>query len=137
MKVINRSMILVFGMIFSLSLVSACGSSKKKKITSYTEDGITVTAYGSKGYFKKGKNSFILKFEKDKKPFDAGTVKFNFHMVAMPPNMPPMTNDITISSTKKPGVYKAEGKIQMDGNWTANIEYGDGKAMTFPISARK
>ncbi len=139
MKVnMNRSLILVFGMIFSLSLVSACGSSKKKVIESYTEDGVTVTAYGSKGHFKKGNNSFILKFKKDGKPFDAGkNVKFNFHMVAMPPNMPPMTNDITISPTKKLGVYKGEGKLQMSGNWTVNIEYGDGKTMAFSISARK
>ncbi len=139
MKVnISRSLILVLGMIFSLSLVSSCGSSKKKVIKSYTEDEVTVTAYGSKGYFKKGTNSFILKFVKDKKPFDAGkSVKFDFYMAPMPPSMPEMTNNIQISPTKKIGVYKAKGKLQMDGSWTVKIEYGDGKTMAFPVLARK
>ncbi len=135
---IYHTLFLAIAMVLSLSLADAFASSEGKKIISHTHDGVTVTAYNSMGHFHKGKNSFVLKFTKDGKPFDAGkNVKFYFHMPAMGTTMPEMRAPMTITSVKKTGVYKGKGTLSMAGKWTVHIEYGDGKTMAFNITARK
>ncbi|GMT48683.1 MAG: hypothetical protein IEMM0008_0222 [bacterium] len=109
-------------------------------IKSYTQDGVTASVYNTKGYsyFRKGNNEFALTFEKDGKPFNAGkNVKLNFYMPPMPPSMPEMTDVTTITPTDEKGVYKGKIKVQMGGNWTVNIQYGDGKTMSFPVRVKE
>ncbi len=109
-------------------------------IHSHSQGVVTVSVYNTKGndYFQKGDNEFALTFIKGGKPFDAGkNVKLNFYMPPMPPTMPEIINNATITSTNEVGDYKGKVKIVMGGYWTVNIQYGDGKTISFPVMVKR
>ena len=72
------------------------------------------------------------------KAVDVGSASLNFYMPAMG-TMPAMNNAATLKTTSTPGVYKAKAKVDMPGEWQAQVAYegpaGRG-AGSFPVTAQ-
>lgn len=104
-------------------------------------NGLTVTLSNETGKLKAGEQEVLVAFtDASGKPVDVGTVKaaaLNFHMPAMG-SMAAMNNSATLTTTAVPGVYKGKVKVEMPGEWQAQITYegdkGNGK-VSFPMTA--
>jgi hypothetical protein len=72
------------------------------------------------------------------KAVDVGSASLNFHMPAMG-TMPVMNDPATLTTTSTPGVYSGKVKLEMAGEWQAQIAYegpaGSGKG-SFPVTAQ-
>ncbi len=100
-----------------------------------------VTLSNDTGKLKNGEQEIFLAFTvASGKAVDVGTVNaaaLNFQMPAMG-SMAQMNDAATFTTTSVPGVYKGIVKIEMPGEWQAQISYegsaGNGKT-SIPVTA--
>jgi hypothetical protein len=129
--------------IFSIiALAAACGgagsSSENKVIKSGTINNLTVSLLNDTGKLKNGDQELMLEFKDSLgKTVDVGAASLNFNMPAMGA-MAEMNDPATLMTTSTPGVYKGKVKIEMPGEWIAQITIdgtaGKGKT-SFPLTA--
>lgn len=132
----------IFLLSFSIS-VASCALQKSefgKTIHSAPAgNGLTVRLNSSDGVLRDGVNDLTLLFEdEDGKGVDVGAASLNFRMPAMG-TMPEMNDGAVLTTTRNVGAYRAEVKLQMAGEWIAQIAYegsaGKGK-VTVPVTAK-
>ena len=134
--------------IFTLALLAllavACGSesgSDTGKVIKSAPIGnnLTVTLSNKNGALKHGDEEFMLSFtDAAGKPVEVGAVALNFYMPAMG-TMPVMNDRATFTTTNTPGVYHGKARIEMAGEWQAQISYEGpaGRGQTsFPVMAQ-
>jgi hypothetical protein len=120
--------ILAFSLLAVLALVAACGSKASsvdthKIIKSAPIGNLTVTLSSSSGQIKHGGDEFFITFtDSSGKPVDVGAAALTFHMPQMA-SMAPMNDPATLTMTDTPGVYLAKAKIEMAGEWQAQVFY--------------
>ncbi len=123
-----------------LLTAAACGSgSGSKEIKSGKVGGLTVTISNDEGVLRHGDEEFTVTFKDPAgKAVDVGAASLNFYMPAMG-TMPVMNDPATLTTTDAPGVYRAKVKLQMAGEWQAQVAYegpaGSGKG-SFPVTAQ-
>jgi YtkA-like len=123
-----------------VALAAACGSrGVQKEIKSAAVGSLTVTLANDEGVLRRGDAEFTVTFKDPSgKPVDVGSASLNFHMPSMGA-MAPMNDAATLSTTSTPGVYKARAKVEMPGEWQAQVAYegpaGRG-AGSFPVTAQ-
>jgi hypothetical protein len=135
---------ILFALIGLAVLLGACGSkngSSTGKVIKSAPAGnnLTVALATSDGILKRGNTEFTLSFtDSSSKPVDVGAVALTFHMPQMG-TMQAMNDAATFTTTDTPGVYRGKAKIQMAGEWQAQITYdgpaGRGQA-SFPVTAQ-
>ena len=129
--------------LFSLIiLAAACGgaSSDDRKVIKSGSIGnnLTATLSNDTGKLKNGEQEIYLAFtDASGNPVDVGAASLNFYMPAMG-SMAVMNDPATLTTTSTPGLYKGDVKIEMPGEWQAQISYegaaGNGKT-SFPVTA--
>lgn len=102
-------------------------------------DKMTVTLSSSTGGLKNGEQEIFLAFtDASGKAVDVGAASLNFNMPAMG-SMAVMNDSATLKTTATPGVYLGNVKIEMAGEWQAQIAYegpaGKGKT-SFSVTAQ-
>jgi hypothetical protein len=102
-------------------------------------NGLKVSINSRDGVLRDGDNRLFLIFRKaDGSYVDVESASLNFNMPAMG-TMPVMNDAATLTTTAVPGVYGAKVKLQMAGEWLAQIAYeggaGKGKVI-LPMSAQ-
>jgi autotransporter translocation and assembly factor TamB len=102
-------------------------------------NNLTVTLSSADGVLRDGQQDITLSFtDASGKPVDVGAVALNFHMPAMG-TMPVMNDAAQLTTTGTPGVYAGKVKLQMAGEWQAQITYegaaGKGK-VNLPVTAQ-
>ena len=125
-----------------LTLVAACGSggaAGTKEIASGKVGNLTVTLASSDGVLRQGGQELTVTFkDASGKPVDVGSASLNFFMPAMG-TMPAMHDAATLTTTSTPGVYHGKVKLQMGGEWQAQVAYegpaGSGKG-SFSVTAQ-
>jgi hypothetical protein len=137
---------LIFGIII---LATGCGSGTQPtaenpipgKIIKNGPIGnnLTVTLSSDSGKLNNGEQELHLSFtDASGKPVDVGAASLNFHMPAMG-SMAVMNDPATLTTTSVPGVYKGKVRIEMLGEWQAQISYegkaGNGKT-SIPVTAQ-
>ena len=130
--------------LFSLiALAAACGanSGSQGKVIKSAQAGnnLTIALSSADGVLRDGHQDFMLSFtDALGKPIDVGAVAVNFHMPAMG-TMPVMNDAATLTTSGTPGVYNGKVKLQMAGEWQAQITYegaaGKGK-VNLPVTAQ-
>jgi hypothetical protein len=139
---------LIFSLILFAAalLAAACGSSggsnpaaSAKVVKSAPAGNLTVTLATDDGVFKHGDEEFVLSFaDASGKPSDVNAASLNFFMPAMG-SMAAMNDAATLTTTGTPGVFRGKVKIQMPGEWQAQIAFegaaGKGKT-SFPVTAQ-
>jgi hypothetical protein len=115
------------------------GGAGGKEIKSGTVGRMTVTLANSDGVLRHGEQSLTVTFkDQSGKAVDVGSASLNFYMPAMGA-MAPMNDAATLTTTPTPGVYDAKVKIEMMGEWQAQVAYegpaGSGKG-SFPVTAQ-
>ena len=125
----------------ALALVAACGSggAGDTEIGSGKVGALTVTLANSDGVLRDGDNELTVTFkDASGKAVDVGSASLNFHMPAMGA-MPVMNDTATLTTTATPGVYHGKVKLEMEGDWQAQVAFegpaGTGKG-SFPVSAQ-
>ena len=119
---------------------SAAGPDTGKEIKSGKVGNLTVSLSNAEGVLKQGDEEFFVTFkDASGKPVDVGAASLNFYMPAMG-TMPVMNDPATLTTTNTPGVYSAKAKIEMAGEWQAQVAYegpaGAGKG-SFPVTAQR
>lgn len=118
-------------------LATSCGSSQMNLgqpiKTGSVGNGLTVKITSRDGVLRDGDNRLYLIFEDATgKTVDVESASLNFNMPAMG-TMPEMNDAATLTTTEQPGVYAARVKLQMAGEWLAQIAYqgnvGKGKTV--------
>jgi hypothetical protein len=131
--------------LMALAFSAACGSagsgSNPGKVIKSAPAGnnLTVEISNEDGVLKHGDAEFFVTFKDSSgKPVDVGAVALNFFMPAMG-SMTAMNNAATFTTTGTPGVYRGKAKIEMAGEWQAQITYegpaGKGQA-NVPMTAQ-
>lgn len=125
------------------ALAAACGgdsSSSQSKVIKSSPIGnnMTVSLMNDTGKLKNGEQELMLEFKDSAgKTVDVGAASLNFNMPAMG-SMAEMNDSATLTTTSTPGVYKGKVKIEMPGEWQAQISFegasGNGKT-SFPVTA--
>lgn len=129
------------------AFLAACGSSSQPtadkpiqgKVIGTTPIGtLTATLSSETGKLKSGDQEVFLAFtDSAGKPAAVTAASLNFHMPAMGA-MAAMNDSAVLSTTGTPGVFRGKLKIQMPGEWIAQISYegggSSGKA-TIPTTA--
>ncbi len=133
-----RKIIALVGL-FALLAAAACRGGEHKPIKSGKVGALNVTLSGEGGVLRNGDQELTVTFaDASGKPADVGAAALNFHMPAMG-TMPVMNDAATLTTTSTPGVYRARVKLQMAGEWQAQISYegpaGAGKG-SFPVTAQ-
>ncbi|HKG12497.1 MAG TPA: FixH family protein [Pyrinomonadaceae bacterium] len=123
----------------ALALAPACGAGGSKEIKSGKVGDMTVTLASADGVLRNGDSELTVTFrDSSGKPADVGSASLNFFMPAMG-SMPVMNNPATLTTTSEPGVYRAAVKLEMAGEWQAQIAYegprGAGKG-SFAVTAQ-
>ena len=135
--------IATLGVVAILLTAAACGSgsggSATKEIKSGKVGNLTVTISNEEGVLKHGDEEFTVTFKDAAgKPVDVGAASLNFYMPAMG-TMPVMNDPATLTTTATPGVYQGRAKIEVAGEWQAQVAYegpaGSGKG-SFPVTAQ-
>ena len=135
-----KNFIAIFGVIAILLTVAACGaSSEPKEIKSGKVNNLTVSISNPEGVLKHGDEEFTVTFkDASGKTVDVGSASLNFYMPSMG-TMPVMNNPATLTTTGTPGVYQGKAKIEMAGEWQAQVAFegpaGSGKG-SFPVTAQ-
>jgi hypothetical protein len=125
----------------ALALAIACGAggSAAREIKSGKVGDLNVTLASADGVLRNGDSELTVTFkDASGKPVDVGSASLNFYMPAMG-SMPMMNDPATLTTTSEPGVYRAKVKLEMAGEWQAQIAYegprGSGKG-SFPVTAQ-
>lgn len=143
----NRSLIAIPFLLAVVFLIAACGSKSGtdagmptgKTIKAVPVGNLTATLSNESGVLKHGNQELMLSFtDASGKPVDVGAVLLSFHMPQMG-SMSAMTNSVTFTTTKTPGVYRGKVNIEVGGEWQAQLAYegpaGSGKT-TFSVTAQ-
>ena len=140
----KKSLVTTGILVAALIIVAGCtksgsGGSTGTVIKSVAVDRLTATLSSSTGQLKKGDQEVTLEFtDASGKPVDVGAVLLSFHMPQMG-NMSAMTDSVTFTTTKTPGVYRGKVNIEVGGEWQAQLAYegpaGKGKT-TFSVTAQ-
>lgn len=140
------SKILLGLILVSMVFFAACGGgsgnagSTGKAIKSGSAgNNLTVTLSSADGVLRDGQQDLTLSFtDASGKSVDVGAAALNFHMPAMG-TMPVMNDAATLTTTGTPGIYNGKVKLQMAGEWQAQITYegpaGKGK-VNLPVTAQ-
>ncbi|MGB9182253.1 MAG: FixH family protein [Pyrinomonadaceae bacterium] len=122
-----------------LLFVAACGArggSESKAVKSATAGNLNVALSTSSGQLKHGGDEFTIAFtDASGKPVEVGAVAVTFHMSAIG-TMAAMNDRATMTATATPGVYKGNVKIEVAGEWEAQVSYEGpaGRGQTsFPV----
>src|SRR5918911_1717306 len=127
----------------SVFVAAACGSrggdGAGVAIKSAQIGSLTVTLSNSDGVLRHGNQELTLTFKDAAgKPVDVGAASLAFHMPAMGA-MAAMNTAATLTTTATPGVYHAKVKLEMAGEWQAQVAYegpaGRGQG-SFPVTAQ-
>lgn len=124
----------------ALALAFACGGAPaSKEIKSGKVGDLTVTLTSADGVLRNGDSELTVTFKDSSgKAVDVGNASLNFYMPAMG-SMPVMNDPATLTTTSEPGVYRAKLKLEMAGEWQAQLAYegprGSGKG-SFPVTAQ-
>jgi hypothetical protein len=125
----------------ALTIAAACGSGGggTKEIKSGKVGELAVTLANNDGVLRHGDAELTVTFrDASGKAVDVGSASLNFHMPAMG-SMAAMNDAATLTTTSEPGVYRAKVKLEMAGEWQAQLAYegphGAGKG-TFPVTAQ-
>ena len=136
-----RKMIATIGALALLSALAACGGggAGDKEIKSGKVGTMTVTLANSDGVLRHGDQELTVTFkDASGKAVDVGAASLNFYMPAMG-SMPVMNDPATLTTTSAPGVYRGKVKLEMAGEWQAQVAYegpaGNGKG-SFPVTAQ-
>ena len=120
---------------------AACGSGggAAKEFASGKVGNVTVSLANPEGVLRDGDQQLTVTFkDASGKPVDVGSASLNFHMPAMG-TMSVMNDPATLTTTATPGVYSGKVKLEMAGEWQAQIAYegpaGSGKG-SFPVTAQ-
>jgi hypothetical protein len=141
-----------FASLFTLILLAAACSSGTQPTASNPVPGkvikaapignnLMVTLSNDTGKLKNGEQEIFLSFtDASGKAVDVGMVSaaaLNFQMPAMG-SMAQMNDAAIFTTTSVPGVYKGKVRIEMPGEWQAQISYegsaGNGKT-SIPVTA--
>ena len=120
--------ILAFSLLAPLLFVAACGSKAAavdtgKVIKSAPIGNLTVSLSSPSGQIKHGSDEFVVTFkDSSRKPVDVGAAALTFHMPQMA-SMPVMNDPATLTTTDKPGVYRAKANIEVAGEWQAQVSF--------------
>ena len=140
-------LIATFGLVAVLLAAAACGSSGSgdaadtgREIKSGKVGNLTVSLSNAEGVLKQGDEEFFVTFkDASGKPVDVGSASLNFYMPGMG-TMPAMNDPATLTTTNTPGVYSAKAKIEMAGEWQAQVAFegpaGNAKG-SFPVTAQR
>ena len=137
-----KKMIAVIGALALLASAAACGAgggAGDREIKSGKVGTMTVTLANADGVLRHGDQELTVTFkDASGKAADVGSASLNFYMPAMG-TMPVMNDAATLTTTPTPGVYRARVKLEMAGEWQAQIAYegpaGTGKG-SFPVTAQ-
>ena len=135
----------IFATVGTLALLmglAACGGGgggAAKEFASGKVGQMTVSLANADGVLRHGDQELTVTFkDASGKPADVGSASLNFHMPAMG-SMAVMNDAATLTTTTTPGVYHGKVKIEMTGEWQAQVAYegpaGTGKG-TFPVTAQ-
>ena len=132
-----------FILLFSLIvLAAACGGASsgddRKVIKTAPINNVTATLSNDTGKLKNGEQEIYLAFtDASGNPVETSAASLNFFMPAMG-SMAVMNDPATLTTTSTPGLYKGKVKIEMPGEWQAQISYegaaGNGKT-SIPVTA--
>ena len=102
-------------------------------------NNLTAELANEDGALRHGDEEFYLTFkDASGKPVEVGAAALNFYMPGMG-TMAVMNDPTTFTTTSTPGVYRGKAKIEMAGEWQAQLSYegpkGTGKT-SFPVSVQ-
>lgn len=137
-----RRLAFILAIIGLLAFTIACGArgdGTTKEIKSGTVGNLTVSLASNDGVLRHGAQELTLTFKDSTgKPVAVGAASLTFHMPAMGP-MAAMNDAATLTTTPTPGVYHATVKLEMAGEWQAQVAYegpaGRGQG-SFPVTAQ-
>lgn len=138
-----KKLIATVGFVAVLLTAAACGGvtavSEKKEVKSGKVGALTVSISNDEGVLKHGDAEFVVAFkDASGKPVDVGSASLNFYMPAMG-SMAAMNDAAQLTTTSTPGIYKGRAKIEVGGEWQAQVAYegpaGTGKG-SFPVTAQ-
>ena len=136
-----KKLLTTVGTLALLAAFAACnsGGGAAKEFASGKVGNLTVSLANSDGVLRNGDQELTVTFkDASGKTVDVGSASLNFHMPAMG-SMPVMNDPATLTTTSTPGVYSGKVKIEMIGEWQAQIAYegpaGSGKG-SFPVTAQ-
>jgi hypothetical protein len=136
-----KKMLAIIGALALLVTAAACGggAAGDKEIKSGKVGALTVTLANADGVLRNGEQELTVTFkDASGKGVDVGSASLNFHMPAMG-TMPVMNDPATLTTTSTPGVYRGKVKLEMAGEWQAQVAYegpaGNGKG-SFPVTAQ-
>lgn len=123
-----------------LSVLAACGGgwAGDKEIKSGKVGAMTVTLANADGVLRQGEQELTVTFKDAAgKGTDVSSATLNFYMPAKG-SMPAMNDAATLINTSTPGVYRGKVKLEMVGEWQAQVAYegpsGNAKG-SFPVTA--
>ncbi|CAN5676241.1 hypothetical protein BH18ACI1_BH18ACI1_05600 [soil metagenome] len=131
--------------LFSLIiLAAACGgasSDSQGKVIKSAPIGnnLMVTLSNDTGKLKVGEQEIFLAFtDASGKAIEMSAASLHFYMPAMG-SMATMNDAASLTTTSTPGVYKGKVKIEMPGEWQAQISYesaAGNEKTSFPVTAQ-
>ena len=118
------------GMISLIILAVACSGAgtatsgdMKKIMDKKVNENLTVTLSNSEGKLKNGEQEVMLEFmDGSGKAVEIKSASLNFNMPAMG-SMAEMNDAATLNTTDISGKFKGKVKLQMAGEWIAQIAY--------------
>src|SRR5205085_4609065 len=119
-----RKFAFIFALISLLALAIACGTSgASREVKSAPVGNLTVVLGTSDGVLRHGDQEFTLTFKDAAgQPTNVGAAALVFHMPAMG-TMAAMNEAATLTTTGTPGVYHGRARIEMAGEWQAQVTY--------------
>jgi hypothetical protein len=137
-----KRLIATIGTLALLAAAAACGpggAAGGKEFASGKVGNMTVALANQDGVLRHGDQDLTVTFKDAAgKAVDVGSASLNFFMPAMG-TMPVMNNAATLTTTTTPGVYRGKVKLEMGGEWQAQVAYegpaGSGKG-SFSVTAQ-
>ena len=126
---------------FAIIALAACGNSSSDMneiATKQVNENLRVTLSGADSKLKYGEQTIILTFTDGAgNPVDINAATLNFNMAAMG-SMAEMNDAASLTTTGTTGQFKGNLKIQMAGDWTAQITYEGAQTgkTTIPVKAQ-
>jgi hypothetical protein len=132
-----RQLSLSMAALLLLAAVAGVAAADLKPIKTQKAKDVTISVLNESGQWKVGKNDFVLAFEKDGKPTDAGKVTLNTSMAM--PGMSPMLAGATLKPDPTPGQYRGTINFPDKGDRQVTVSWGGpaGKGSTkFSVPVR-